>query len=188
MQLGLVSMQDQHCTIEWTASLRTPSDLHFQPATAHKSVINIYNIILLFFIHLTNKYIYNYNRPANLLKNEAMLMCNEANGLYPITLLHYSSTFNVWPFTLSYLLFIITDEFLTFILYMTLSPDEILNMFIPDGVCAAILGMNCGCNVCLCYVNFPAIGSGCIAAPAFRSWVLNAGSKSRSAEAETKLV
>jgi len=35
------------------------------------------------------------------------------------------------------------DEFKTFILYRTPSPGEILNMFIPDTVCAAIVGMNC---------------------------------------------
>jgi len=47
--------------------------------------------------------------------------------------------------------------FQTFILYRTLSPGEILNVFIPDRVCAAIVGMNC--NVLLhtflvcCYNN-----------------------------------
>jgi len=58
-----------------------------------------------------------------------------------------SSTFNACSFTLSD--FFIASSLMNNIrrlfstAYRTLSPGEILNMFIPERVCAAIVGMKC---------------------------------------------
>jgi len=64
-----------------------------------------------------------------------------------------SSTFNASSFTLSY--FFIATSLMNYrrlfsIAYRTSSLGEILNMFIPDRVCTAIVGMNC--NVLCAFV------------------------------------
>jgi len=85
---------------------------------------------------------------------QTVLIMKQFNSSHAVPLSANISIFNAYSFTMSY--FFIASSLMNntrrlFYTARTSSPGEILNIFISDRVCAAIVGMNY-CNVLYAFV------------------------------------